>query len=750
MEPGMAFIWLALAATLFSAWYYFKAEIGSNETPGKAAQKISSTTSLKLARLGFWIMTFFVILASIELFYLLLTHQFQVEYVYRYSSSDLPLGLLLSAFWAGQEGSFLLWALFTALLGIVFLKTARQYEGWGMFFFNIVQGFFLLILIKASPFSLLPQAPAEGAGLNPLLQNFWMVIHPPILFLGYAAATFPLLIALAALVKRQYDKWISQALPWTLFTAVTLGAGIIIGAFWAYEVLGWGGYWGWDPVENSSLIPWLTSLALLHGLVVERTQKLLKRTNLLLAIITFVLVIYATFLTRSGVLSDFSVHSFQNLGINAFLILFLLAILVPGLGLFLKRLKEIPSTPNKITTINRENGLILSLYLFLGSALFTFLGTSSPILTGILGNPSQVHISYYNKVNLPFGIAMAFILGIVPFLMWTKKNGNLLRKLLIPGTLAVISMASAFYMGLHSFSLVLFIGSAVFAFATNGIVLFQKWRNSWQNTGAPLAHLGLGMMFVGIVVSGTFAKKEIVALNPDKPLTVLGHQFLYKGVTHQSDHKDIINIQVSSGNSEYTATPRLYFSRYSQGMMHEPYVERGVLQDLYISPLERKQIAGVNSGSTIVLKKGEKQQVGGYLIQFERFEMGSHSDGTGMKVAAILDITVHGNTFTVAPAMVFKGDYRESEPVNLPVKAGNDGTHPTVILSQINADEGSVELVLKSFATTESAADAPTEQLIVEISKKPFMNVLWLGAVLIVLGTGIALQRRLNEKSGSE
>jgi len=296
MKLGVFSIYLALAAALFSARNYFQAaKMGNhkdnkeNKDRGLFKQKIS------LARQGFYLMTALIGIASIYLWYLIFTHQFQVDYIYRYTSRELGLGYLVSAFWAGQEGSFLFWALMIAVMGLAFMRSARQFESYAMFFLNIVQAAFIILLIKASPFALLEKVPPEGAGLNPLLQNPWMVIHPPILFLGYAAVTLPFVIALAALVRREFEGWVRIAFPWALFSSVTLGAGIIIGAYWAYEVLGWGGYWGWDPVENSSLIAWLAILAFFHGLIITRKSGALHKTNFFLAISAFSLVLYATF-----------------------------------------------------------------------------------------------------------------------------------------------------------------------------------------------------------------------------------------------------------------------------------------------------------------------------------------------------------------------------------------------------------------------------------------------------------------------
>ncbi|MEJ2633945.1 MAG: cytochrome c biogenesis protein CcsA [Calditrichia bacterium] len=743
MLTGQLLIVLALASAIASAYFYLRGERLPASRKDKKKEKNPPENRFGMARNLYYFMTLMVSAASLYLFYLFITHQFQVSYVYRYSSSDLPFGLLLSAFWAGQEGSFLLWALFIALSGIFFMKTARQFEGYGMIFLNIVQAFFLVLLIKASPFATFAQTPPDGAGLNPLLQNFWMIIHPPILFLGYATATFPMIIALAALVRREYDQWIPQAFPWILITSVTLGAGIIIGAFWAYEVLGWGGYWGWDPVENSSLIPWLTTLALLHGVLVERKNNQLKRTNFLLAILTFILVIYATFLTRSGVLSDFSVHSFQDLGINSYLIIFLVAASAFSLVLFLKRSQEIGSVPLKMSLINRESILLYSMVVLLGSAIFTFFGTSSPIITGFLGKSSQVHISYYNKVNLPFGIIMGLLLGIAPFIKWNKAGEDILKNLILPGLTSLASMFIAYSFGLYDPLLILFTGMAAFTFASNFIMFIRQLKGGWQNTAAPLTHVGVGLLLVGIVISGQFEQREMINLTSNQPVTVLDHELTYEGMSPRANGKNIINIQVKDGNQIYQARPRLYLSEYNRSMMHEPHVIRGIWQDFYVSPLERRSVSNMPGSHTLILKKGEKKQIGDYEILFTDYRMGDHSEKGGFGVGANLEVSTADQKFNITPVLYFKGQKREYQPATLPLESP---TRPTFILSRLNADQRSIELTVQNAHAGQNSNARPAEQLTVEVSKKPFMNILWLGTILLIAGTVISFSRSLTKR----
>lgn len=255
---------LALLAALFSAFFFW---VGA-----KGNEKL-----LKVGQRTYYIFFFFTLFTSANLLCLFLTHRFEVEYVYNHSSSDLPWFYLLSGFWAGQEGRFLLWLFLGSLLGIFIVsgrdKTKRDsYQGYTMFFYLLAQITLLVLLLKKSPFSLLPDVPVEGGGLHPLLQDFWMVVHPPVVFLGYAALAVPFAYALAALVKNAYEGWTRLVLPWVGFSCLSLGAGIFLDSYWNYKVLGWGGYWGWDPVENAPLVPWLLSIALMHGLIMEKTK----------------------------------------------------------------------------------------------------------------------------------------------------------------------------------------------------------------------------------------------------------------------------------------------------------------------------------------------------------------------------------------------------------------------------------------------------------------------------------------------
>jgi cytochrome c-type biogenesis protein CcmF len=727
MNFGILLTIISFAATLITGYYYFIAA-GGNEP------------ALRIARRIYQVTFGFIVLSSFYFLYLILTHNFQYDYIYRYSSRSLPLGYLISAFWAGQEGSYLLWTLFVSVIGFIFYRTAKQFESWSMIFVLLTQAFLLFLMIHKSPFEILSQTPPDGAGLNPLLQDPWMVIHPPILFLGYAAITIPFDLALAALIKKDFNGWIKQALPWTLFSSITLGAGIIIGGFWAYEVLGWGGYWGWDPVENSSLIPWLTVFALFHGLLIERMKNTLTKFNLVLAVLSLVLVFYATFLTRSGVLANFSVHSFQENGQNAYLISFMLGALALAAVLFFKNLKSTPNAKIDIFHVSRESGLFWSMIVFCLSALFIFVGTSSPIITGFLyANPSQVDIGFYNKVNLPVGIFIGLLMGITPLLIWgTQQNFPLTKKILYSVVLAVISTAIGYILDVKEIKLLLFIFAGSFAFWTNLMVVIIQAKMSWLNIGGPLAHLGVGMLLIGIIVSGNFSESKRLQLRLNEKGSIYGYDITYTGIAETSNGKTQIKLDLEKDGSALHLLPKFYFSKYNNSWAREPEIKILPFRDFYITVLER-EFKSDAAENILVLKKGEAGNFGDYKIEFLGFEFGDHQMNQTIQIGANLKVTYQGKEYQLKPTMVYQSS-KISNPVVLPAKSGET---KTLTLSNINADQKMIEVTFAGFQQGSDSEDV----VLIEISKKPLMNFVWLGSILLTLGTVVAFKRRYNSKT---
>jgi cytochrome c-type biogenesis protein CcmF len=374
---GHSLLIFALMALVASLFCYLPGLLKNGGFPKKAAR---------------WLYVLFSLLvwtAAVWLFILFVRHRFQYTYVAGFSSRELPLGYLLSAVWAGQEGSFLIWVAFAAVLGLSFFRRTARLEAPGMVVFELSLVFLMALLIKQSPFRLSPEIPADGNGLNPLLQDFWMSIHPPLIFLGYAAYAIPFSLAMASCWTGDRKEWLSPALVWANVGFLTLGAGIIVGGFWAYKVLGWGGYWGWDPVENASLLPWLTGTALIHGLVMQRVQDRFSRGNIMLASVSFLLVLYGTFLTRSGVLANFSVHSFTDLGITGWLVWYILFFVFLSLGMLGWRWRRFRVEGKPVPFWSREMSFFLMILVLLMSTVLVGLGTSAPLLTGFTENPSS-------------------------------------------------------------------------------------------------------------------------------------------------------------------------------------------------------------------------------------------------------------------------------------------------------------------------------------------------------------------------
>jgi cytochrome c-type biogenesis protein CcmF len=676
-------------------------------------------------------------LASAYLLYLLLTHQFNVEYVYGYSSSDLPLFYLISSFWAGQEGTFLLWLFLGASLGLFVIRRTGQLEGYTMAFYLLIEIFLLALLLKKSPFSLTPFSPQDGRGLNPLLQDFWMVIHPPIIFVGYAALAVPFALGLSALARNDPRSWLKPAFPWAVFSCLSLGAGIFIGGYWSYKVLGWGGYWGWDPVENASLVPWLLSIALVHGLLMERTKGSMRRSNFLLAIFCFLLVLYATFLTRSGVLGDFSVHSFADLGINAYLVVFMLLFLVLSFGLFFCRVSRIKHVEAAASVLSRDFTLLLAVIFLAVSAALVLLGTSSPIITRLLGTASNVSTRYYVNTQLPLAMVLAAILGLAPLLKFGSTSWISLRQALVPSLSASLLLtAMTFALGVGNALYLVFLFFSFFAFSSNLWILIKRSKTGLRFSGGYLAHVGLGLMFVGMVASSGYSRSVKLNLHLNQPARAFGYEFSYLGAQEDASRQEnFLEIRVQKGKSSFLAHPRFYYSDYTQGIMRSPSIRVKLLEDIYLAPVERLDSQQIGGGR-LVMAKGDTATVDDYSLKFLGFDMSTHQMESRIRVGAFVEIRYDQQVDTLTPSISMDQSTLEQfqDTVFFP-----DGEN-RLVLESIDADQGTVELRVLT-----SGEEPQGELLILEVSKKPLINVLWLGTVLVMLGMSIATYRRAKE-----
>ncbi len=402
-------------------------------------------------------------LAAALLVYAFVAQRYDIAYVYTYSSRELRFRYRIAAMWAGQPGSFLIWTLWGLIVAQILMRRARQAEPYVLCVFLLIQAALLIFTLILNPFTPLldqtaaPETPVDGTGLNELLENPWMIIHPPVLFAGYTLLAVPFAFALGGLWRRDYDGWARDALPWALAGWAVLSTALLLGGYWAYETLGWGGYWGWDPVENSSLVPWLTASALIHALLVQRAHGGLRRTALALAIGTYLLVFYATYLTRSGVLANFSVHTFALEAIQPTMTI-ALALLVAGGGAMLAwRWRDIPRHALSDYFISRDTFVALAIIGLVVIAAAIEIGTSMPLISALPGVGYRLQdafdaafaldygtrfsgglrpftdrrfaltADFYTTTVPPFGLFLIALLTVGPLLGWRDTN---LRRLL--------------------------------------------------------------------------------------------------------------------------------------------------------------------------------------------------------------------------------------------------------------------------------------------------------------------------------
>jgi len=709
--------------------------------------------SLNVARYSFTAFAAFITLASALLMVAILKHEFQYSYVANYSSRDLPLEYLISSFWAGQEGSFLLWVFLGAWLGIFLMHKSGEMEPQLMFIYNLNHLFLTILLIKQSPFKLLPSTPADGQGLNMLLQDFWMVIHPPVVFLGYAAFTIPFAYAIAALWRREYDRWIKPALPWTVFAFLSLGAGIIIGGYWSYKVLGWGGYWGWDPVENASLLPWLAGAALMHGMILQQSLGKMRKTNFILAAFSFLLIIYCTFLTRSGILADFSVHSFTDLGITGWLVFFIFVFLSITMWFFITRAREIPASKKdaEFSYFSREFGFIGAMIILCLSAIITGIGTSAPLITRVLEKASKVSNQFYVDTNLPLALLIVLLLSFVPLLTWGKNSfSRLSRKMIWAVVGAVVSGAITLYYGYPGIKVLLLSVLAGAAVGVNLHLAIRLVRKKITLSAGAIAHLGVGLMFLGIVASSVYDTSEKVRLDEGRSYPALGYELKFTGPQFSREPRGVrldLPVDVKRGNTEFIARPdiRAEESQYGEGRrFSRPHIRRGLLSDLYISPVDFEPAGEetASAGKQLELKKQEKIQVQDYQITFVAFDVsGMMGQQNGQSVSVGADLLVsykNEKPVKLKPILTLGKEGNTAKPVRLPGPAES-----YLSLVKIEATAGSIVLQYEGpAASADKAVEKTPPAFIAEVSVKPGMTVLWLGSLLVLVGGSIGVVRR--------
>lgn len=758
------------------------------------------------------------------LFYLISNHYFEYHYVFSHSSRLLPVYYQISCFWEGQEGSFLLWMFWNAVLGIILINTNKFWKAPVMFIMSLTQLFLASMIlgvifgdlkIGSSPFMLLRDVidapifktnpnfiPEDGNGLNPLLQNYWMVIHPPTLFLGFATTVIPFAYCLGGLIIGKNKEWIRPALPWAQFSAMILGVGILMGAYWAYETLNFGGYWNWDPVENAIYVPWLVLVAAIHVMIAYKKSGSALKLSLILVVATFVLVLYATFLTRSGILGNSSVHSFTDLGLSGQLLLYLLAFL--GLSIFLisKRWKEIPSSEKEVSTYSREFWIFMGASV-LGLMAFQVLAyTSMPVYNAIAENlgfdlnmaPPTDIFDAYSFPQLLLSIGLAILSGTGQFFWWKKMDKKkLMDELKGPFILSLIVSAAIIVFGKISewFYILLLITSLYSVFA-NGKVLLGLVKNNVKLAGGSITHIGVALMLIGILFSSGYS--SILSKNytsmvwgndfPDEmninnlllfvnePREMGEYSMVYKGMrkwtkeegyvdanqitqtafplkvlhTESKDTLTLINpdnyyfeVEYTEGENQFTLFPRVQYNEEMGGLLPSPALKRYLNSDIYTHitgfPDLNEAIKWSDPKQTQVTI-GDQFFINDYVATLEKMVPINEVDGAKLS----------SNDIAVKAVIRVQGEYKDyiAEPIFLIrnqelVGRIDDQVHDLAFQISIQNIIPQKNAVVLSYQTTQK------DWIIMEAVKKPFINVLWIGTLLLVIGFIVAIRRRYLE-----
>ncbi len=561
-----------LAALLAAAWAATAAFLGA---VGATRGLQRSAERALLGTAGF------VACAVFALEWGLVHDDFRLDYVYHYSSHAQPLVYKVGALWGGQSGSLLFWSLILSVMAVVMVATNRDKNRALMPGATAVVGlvltfFLLLVNVIESPFVTGPLRP-DGVGLNPQLKNYWMLIHPPCLYLGYVGFTVPFAFAIAALLTRRTgDIWFRTTRRWTMFAWFFLGTGILLGSYWAYVELGWGGYWAWDPVENASLMPWLTGTAFLHSVMVQEKKGMLKIWNMVLIILTFCLSIFGTFLTRSGIIS--SVHAFATSNIGPAFGIFLGLVFFSSLALLILRLESLRTEARLESLLSRESSFVFNNLILVGIAGTVLLLTTFPLLSeSLTGRKVTMGPPIFNTVNIPWALCLLFLAGVGPLIAWRKASKeNLRRNFTVPALsglwmlLAVLVLdpagywrllramgSTGFFDGVKGFYPALTFAIGAFVLGTLSLEFYRgvrarrhqhgeavpvaasrmMWRNK-RRWGGYLVHLGVVVIFAGIAGSSSYQKETVSELAPGESLAIDGYRLHY--VTHtvaaQDDH----------------------------------------------------------------------------------------------------------------------------------------------------------------------------------------------------------------------
>ncbi len=783
---------LSLIASLLATIAFYKASVTTD--------LLQQQNWKRIARTAFVAEIVSVIGIFVTLYFIISNHKFEYAYSWKHSNLALPMQYVLSCFWEGQEGSFLLWSFWHCILGGIIIWREKEWEApvmttisfaqfalatmvIGIYFFNFKLGSSPFVLMRDEGMLSAEQFPIgfnadgslkedylsfirDGKGLNPLLQNYWMTIHPPVLFLGFASTIVPFAFVIAALWKREYNSWVAPARPWALFSAGILGLGIMMGAAWAYESLTFGGYWAWDPVENASIVPWLVLICAIHTMIAYKHTGHSLRATFLFFILQFLLIVYSTFLTRSGILGDTSVHAFTDLGMNAQLLTFLLIFVVPSFALFVYRYKQIPTIKKEEDISSREFWLFVGSLLFFISAIFIIAKTSLPVVNKIFGTkyaPSQDIEYSYNKVLILFTIVIGVLTAVVQYLKYKQTGKQQLFKMIaLPTFIALaLSIAISVFGNINynkygiGFLIAIHLGifAAVYSTVANVMYIWVGIKGKMMKAGASIGHIGFGLSLLGILISSS--KKEIISWNTSGIMVNFGTESkenpaenltLVKGVatdmgkymvtylgdsTHPMDEKQYFKIRFQYKNSTdgFTLYPDAFVNyKGNQQLIANPDSKHYLHKDVFTfitslpNPEKNKDTASfkekkIKPGDTIFYSAGFMILEG--LNRTSTRKNIPSLPGDSVFTANISIYAKDSSRYKAEPVLILRG--------NSVIPVTDTVISQSLILGFVGAEQDGIKLAYKE-------SNSVLEYVTLKAYQFPAINVLWLGIVVMVCG----------------
>jgi cytochrome c-type biogenesis protein CcmF len=807
---GHFFILLSLISSIAASVAYFKT------VQQKRKGAIDQSDSWKrLARIFFITEALSVFSVFGILLYLVSNHFFEYHYVWKHSSTSLEPKYLLAAIWEGQEGSFLLWSIWHCVLGLIFIWREKEWEAPVMTVISFAQ--FILatmvagigvfgLKIGSNPFVLLrnefdlpTQIPVlsnpenyrnylsyitDGNDLNPLLQNYWMVIHPPVLFLGFASTLIPFAFAVGSLWTKSFTTWTKAALPWSLFSAGVLSLGIMMGAAWAYESLTFGGYWAWDPVENASLVPWMVLVSGIHCLLIYNHSGHSLRATYFFLILSFLLVLYSTYLTRSGDLQDTSVHAFTGEGITRrHLQILVLAFVLPSFFLFFRHYKKIPHIVKEEETSSREFWMFIgSLVLFLSAASIIIM-TSIPVFNKIIalftGNEKaftalamgEEAAFTYNRIQVFVAVIIGLLTAFGMYLKYKSTAKQFLKRLIWPSLAALIVAGLILAFGEIDYrdhgigylvAIWIAVAASVYAVIANASYIFLGMKGNLKRSGGAIAHVGFGLLLAGILISSS--KKEILSYNTSGIYVPLGegskeksgeNLTLVKGlrtdmgkywITYQTDSvhpkKPLwfykINFESKDGKENFTLKPNAFVNyKGNEALMANPDSRHYWDHDIFTyvtalpDPEKNKDTSSFRNqslsvGDTLFYSRGFA------VLENVTTKDNIPQEGFDPKdSASVASFSVHaqtGSKYSINTLLINKGGQYLTSPDTVTAE------NLIVQLQKVNGNNA-------EFGVKES--NTIMQYLTLKAYKFPFINLVWAGTLIMVFGFLISMFRRI-------